>query len=113
MRTPISPWPNSIFSIFTYNYLQQIAYGPFLCFISKNTEKSGIVNSRDKTENSLSSFCTVFGVYVAFRFAVLIEMHIYSSSNLKNYFEFGGTCPLCPYGSAPARAQRYLASMFC
>jgi len=84
-----------------------------LCLISKNTEKPSIVNSRDKTDNSLSSFCTVFDVYVGFRLAVLIEMHRYSSSNLKNYFGLGGgTCPLCPHGSAPARGQRYLASMF-
>ena len=55
-----------------------------------NTEKPGIVNIRDKTDNAVSSFCTVFDVYVAFRLAVLIEMHRYSSSNLNNYFGFGG-----------------------
>jgi len=52
--------------------------------------------TKANTDNSLSSLCTVFDVFVAFRLAVLIVMHRYSSSNLKNYFGFGGTCPLCP-----------------
>ena len=60
---------------------------------------------------TLSSFCTVFDVYVAFCLAVLIEMHRYSSSDLKNYFGFGGGhVPLCPMDPPLLEAKK--ASMF-